>query len=73
MAYKNNAQTIFEADELAKVIDIPDVFRGAKIQLVGPGAQISKNGIVYYPFQSEDEVMEWIDASVGDWWDDEEA
>ncbi|GHT77887.1 hypothetical protein FACS1894104_0230 [Actinomycetota bacterium] len=50
--------------------DVPEVFRGTKLQIIGPGASISRNGIVYYPFQSEDEAMEWIDAVSSDWWND---
>jgi hypothetical protein len=32
---------------------------------------ISKNGIVYYPFISEKETIDWIDNAVSEWWDDE--
>jgi len=32
---------------------------------------ISKNGIVYYPFISEKETIDWIDSTVSQWWDDE--
>ena len=32
---------------------------------------ISKNGIVYYPFISEKETIDWIDNAVSQWWDDE--
>jgi hypothetical protein len=71
MAYTATAPTEYLADELAKLIDIPEVFRGAKIQLIGPGAQISKDGIVYYPFQSDEEVDEWVDALTSSWWNDE--
>jgi hypothetical protein len=71
MAYKVIAPTEYLADELAEVIDIPEMFRGAKIQIIGPGAQIAKNGVVYYPFQSEEETMDWIDSAMSSWWNDE--
>jgi len=32
---------------------------------------ISKNGIIYYPFISEKETIDWIDNAVSQWWDDE--
>jgi hypothetical protein len=31
---------------------------------------ISKNGIVYYPFISEKEIIDWIDNAISEWWDD---
>jgi hypothetical protein len=71
MPYTSTAPTEYLADELAKVIDIPEAFRGAKIQLIGPGAHISKGGVVYYPFQSDAEVSEWTDAATSAWWNDE--
>ena len=71
MAYKATAPTEYMADELAKIIDIPEMFRGERIQIIGPGAQIAKNGAVYYPFQSEEEVMGWIDSAMSSWWNDE--
>jgi hypothetical protein len=32
---------------------------------------ISKNGVIYYPFTSEKETIDWIDNAVSEWWDDE--
>jgi len=32
---------------------------------------ISRNGIVYYPFVSEKETIDWIDNAISEWWDDE--
>jgi hypothetical protein len=32
---------------------------------------ISKNGVIYYPFISEKETIDWIDNAVSEWWDDE--
>jgi len=32
---------------------------------------ISKNGVVYFPFNEEKETIDWIDEMVGQWWDDE--
>jgi hypothetical protein len=71
MAYKRTAPTEYMADDLARVIDIPEAFRGAKLQLVAPGAHISQNGVVYYPFLSEGEALDWIEDVVINWWDDE--
>ena len=34
-------------------------------------AVVSKGGVTYYPFASEEEVSEWIDNVVSEWWDDE--
>jgi len=31
----------------------------------------SKNGVVYYPFISEKETIDWIDNAISEWWDDE--
>jgi len=30
---------------------------------------ISKNGVVYFPFNEEKETIDWIDEMVGQWWD----
>ena len=32
---------------------------------------VSKNGVVYFPFNEEKETIDWIDDMVGQWWDDE--
>ena len=32
---------------------------------------VSKNGVVYFPFNGEKETIDWIDDMVGQWWDDE--
>ena len=32
---------------------------------------ISKNGVVYFPFNEEKETIDWIDEMVVQWWDDE--
>jgi hypothetical protein len=32
---------------------------------------VSKNGVVYFPFNEEKETIDWIDDMVSQWWDDE--
>jgi hypothetical protein len=32
---------------------------------------VSRNGIVYFPFEEEKETIDWIDNVVSEWWDDE--
>ena len=32
---------------------------------------VSRNGVVYFPFKEEKETIDWIDDMVGQWWDDE--
>jgi len=34
-------------------------------------ANISKNGVVYFPFTEEQETIDWIDNVISEWWDDE--
>ena len=34
-------------------------------------ANVSKNGVVYFPFNGEKETIDWIDDMVSRWWDDE--
>jgi len=34
-------------------------------------ANLSKNGVVYFPFNDENETIDWIDNVVSEWWDDE--
>ncbi len=34
-------------------------------------ANLSKNGVVYFPFKEEKETIDWIDNMVCEWWDDE--
>jgi len=34
-------------------------------------ANISKNGVVYFPFNNENETIDWICNVVSEWWDDE--
>jgi len=34
-------------------------------------ANVSKKGVVYFPFNEEKETIDWIDEMVGQWWDDE--
>jgi len=34
-------------------------------------ANLSENGIVYFPFKEEKETIDWIDNVVSEWWDDE--
>jgi len=34
-------------------------------------ANVSKNGVVYFPFNEEKETIDWIDDMVSQWWDDE--
>jgi hypothetical protein len=71
MAFVSAAPNAYLADDLAKFIDLPSSFRGQKIQFVPFGASISKNNVVYYPFETEKEADDWIESSVSEWWDDE--
>ncbi|MDR1813164.1 MAG: hypothetical protein LBQ87_10100 [Candidatus Fibromonas sp.] len=32
---------------------------------------VSRNGVVYFPFKEEKETIDWIDNVVSEWWDDE--
>jgi len=34
-------------------------------------ANLSKKGVVYFPFKDEKETIDWIDNVVSEWWDDE--
>jgi len=34
-------------------------------------ANVSKNGVAYFPFNEEKETIDWIDDMVSQWWDDE--
>jgi len=34
-------------------------------------ADLSKNGVVYFSFNDENETIDWIDNVVSEWWDDE--
>jgi len=40
-------------------------------EVVYSEANLSKNGVVYFPFKNENETIEWIDDVVSEWWDDE--
>jgi hypothetical protein len=40
-------------------------------KIVYSEANISKNGVVYFPFKEEKETIDWIDDVVCQWWDDE--
>ena len=71
MSFAATAQNVYNADDFAKFIDIPEFFRGKRVRIVPDGAVVSKSGIVYYPFTSEEEVGEWLDDVVSEWWDDE--
>jgi len=32
---------------------------------------LSKNGVVYFPFNNENETIDWIENVVSEWWDDQ--
>ncbi|MCL2100548.1 MAG: hypothetical protein FWH22_02405 [Fibromonadales bacterium] len=32
---------------------------------------VSRNGVVYFPFASDKETVDWIEDVVSEWWDDE--
>jgi hypothetical protein len=62
---------VYNADDLAKFIDLPESFRGKKVRIVPDNAVMSKGGVAYYPFTSEEETNEWLDEVVSEWWNDE--
>jgi hypothetical protein len=71
MAFVSTAPNVYLADDLARFVDLPSSFRGQKIQFVPISANVSKNNVVYFPFESEKEADDWIEQSVSEWWDDE--
>jgi|GEM_PF-2147868 len=71
MAFVSVAPKTYLADDLAKFIDLPIFFRGQKLQFVPLNADVSKNGVVYFPFETEKEADDWIENVVGEWWEDE--
>jgi len=40
-------------------------------QAIFSEANLSKNGVVYFPFTEEQETIDWIDNVISEWWDDE--
>ncbi|MDR2581246.1 MAG: hypothetical protein LBC85_09675 [Fibromonadaceae bacterium] len=32
---------------------------------------VSRNGVVYFPFSSEKETVDWLEDVASEWWDDE--
>ena len=54
-----------------KAASRPEPFSRNKVRTAPDDAVVSKGGVVYYPFSSEEEVCEWIDNVVSEWWDDE--
>jgi hypothetical protein len=71
MAFVSVAPRAYLADELARFIDLPSCYRGQKLQFVPCGANISKNNVAYFPFETEKEANDWIDGVASEWWDDE--
>jgi len=52
--------------------DKANLAAGARISEVAYSeANLSKNGVVYFPFTEEQETIDWIDNVVSEWWDDE--
>jgi len=52
--------------------DKANVATGTRIsEVVYSEANLSKNGVIYFPFKEEKETIDWIDNVVSEWWDDE--
>ena len=32
---------------------------------------VSRNGVVYFPFETEKETVDWMEDVVSEWWNDE--
>ena len=32
---------------------------------------VSREGVVYFPFETEKETVDWIEDVISEWWDDE--
>ena len=71
MAFVSAAPIAYLADDLARFIDLPNCYRGQRIRFIPFDASVSKNDVVYFPFQTEKEVDDWIECAVSEWWDDE--
>jgi len=71
MAFVSVAPQTYFADDLARYVDLPNSFRGQNLQFVPLQANISRNDVVYFPFESEKEASDWTESAVGEWWDDE--
>jgi hypothetical protein len=50
---------------------IADCYVKDSKKVVYSEANVSKNGVVYFPFKEEKETIDWIDDVVCQWWDDE--
>lgn len=68
MAFVTTAPSVYLADDLARVIDLPNAYRGQKIQII-PFPANTTNSCV--PFESEKEMIDWMESAVSEWWDDE--
>ena len=68
MAFVAIAPKVYLADDLARVIDLPNTFRGQKIQIVPFYTENSNNCV---PFETEKEMLNWMENAVSEWWDDE--
>ena len=66
MAFVATAPSVYLADDLARVIDLPNTFRGQKIQIVPFPSNIN-----CIPFETEKEMLNWMESAVSEWWDDE--
>ena len=71
MAFVSVAPSAYLADELARFIDLPNYFRGQKLQFVPCEANVSKNNVAYFPFETENEANDWVENIACEWWDDE--
>jgi hypothetical protein len=43
----------------------------ATTKKVGSKENISKNDVIYFPFETEKETVDWMEDVVSQWWDDE--
>ena len=67
MAFVSTASNTYFADDLAKFIDLPSVFRGQKIKII----PFSKDETLRYPIETDKELDDWMGNAVCEWWDDE--
>jgi len=51
------------------------VMESATIDIVLKSAtsegNVSRNGVVYFPFETEKETVDWMEDVVSEWWNDE--
>jgi len=54
-----------------KAINASYSISGKKGRAAPDNAVVSKGGVIYYPFTSDEEAGEWMDNVISEWWDDE--